>query len=268
MSIMRRHRGAKSLVMRFGATTSVLSFVASSILLTPFSHLSVFAKPAPAQIKKSTSISQSDFRLPANVVAPESYEIFVDPDIEEGKFSGTESVEISVMSPTRTIVLNSADLKIDRATYASVGSKSSEHKAQVTFDAKAEQVTFTLSSTIKPGHYRLSMRFEGVFNDKLRGFYRARFSDPSGNKQWLATTQMEPIDARRMFPCFDEPEYKATYKLSTSINPKLVALSNSPIDSESTDPATGKKLITFATTPKMSSYLVALVIGPLFRPTQ
>ena len=123
MSIVRRHRGAKSLVMRFGALAGVFSLVASSILLTPISQLSVFAKPASDRIKKSKSISQSSFRLPANVAAPDSYEIFVDPDIEKGKFSGTESVEISVMSPTRTIVMNSADLKIDNATCASVDSQ-------------------------------------------------------------------------------------------------------------------------------------------------
>ncbi|HEY9713132.1 MAG TPA: M1 family metallopeptidase, partial [Chroococcales cyanobacterium] len=108
----------------------------------------------------------------------------------------------------------------------------------------------------------MKLNFKGTLNDKLRGFYRSSFKDASGKMRTIATTQMEPADARRMFPCFDEPAYKATFQITVVIPSDLTAISNGPIVSTTLDEKSQKLVVTFAETPKMSSYLVALVVGP------
>lgn len=201
-------------------------------------------------------------RLP-KVAEPINYQISVEPYTERGRFYGTETVTLNVLKPIHELVLNAADLKIVDATLQSSAPKAVPMQSKVELAQDVEQAIFALPREVQPGKYRLSLRFEGLLNDKLRGFYRSSFTDKAGKKHWLATTQMEPSDARRMFPCFDEPEYKATFTLTANIAPDVVALSNSPIAQETVDAKTKRKTVRFEETPQMSSYLLALVVGEL-----
>ena len=107
----------------------------------------------------------------------------------------------------------------------------------------------------------LSVGFRGTLNDQLRGFYRSTFTDDAGATHTIATTQFESTDARRAFPCFDEPAFKATYTVTLVVPAGLSAYSNSPVAFETPLPD-GRREVSFAPTMKMSTYLVAFVIGP------
>src|SRR5205085_594511 len=130
-----------------------------------------------------------------------------------------------------------------------------------------EQLRIVPANMLAPGKYRLRLSFAGTLNDKLRGFYRSTYKDAGGHPHTLAATQMEPTDARRMFPCFDEPAFKATYKITAVIDPSLTAISNAPVASQKIDPKSHKKIVSFAQTPPISSYLLALIVGK-FESTQ
>jgi puromycin-sensitive aminopeptidase len=215
-----------------------------------------------SSLSQSCAAAAESARLPDSVT-PVAYDIFVEPNIEKGKFTGSERVSVNVANPTTEIVLNAVDLKILEAKCTSTERSPVPLKVKVSYRPQLEQIALQLSHEIQPGRYELAMNFDGVLNQKLRGFYKSSFTDGSGHKRWLATTQMEANDARRMFPCFDEPEYKATFTLTTAIDSDLVAISNSPIAKESTDAKAKRKVVHFQPTPKMSTYLVALVVGPL-----
>ena len=228
--------------------------------------------------------------LPGGAI-PLSYNIFVLPQVEDGKFSGTESIVLNVTKPSKSIVLNSVDLKVQDADYRQLGTikgsttnsgnadytgvpevasnKSSERakckvqKLKFRYDEDNQQLVLESPHKINAGKYEVSMKFRGDLNDKLKGFFRVSYRDSAGVKHWMAATQMEATDARRMFPCFDEPQYKATFKISTSIDPADTAISNAPILNEETDAQTKRKIVSFEESPKMSTYLVALVVGRL-----
>ena len=118
-----------------------------------------------------------------------------------------------------------------------------------------------LSRTLQPGEWRLHLSFQGKLNDQLRGFYRSTYKDASGTTQTLAATQFEATDARRAFPCWDEPDFKAVFATTLVIDPHLTAISNTSVISESVE--SNKKLVRFADTIKMSTYLVAFIVGQL-----
>lgn len=200
-------------------------------------------------------------RLSTDVV-PSRYNLRIETDLGAWQFKGTETILVSVRRPVSTIVLNASELQISKVGIRPVGS-STHTPPNIKTEAKPqqEQVHLLLPKLLPAGQYEISLAFEGTLNDKLRGFYRAHYNDTQGVRRTLAATQMEPTDARRMFPCFDEPAFKASYQITTLVAPDLTAISNAPIKSESTDQSTGKKLIEFAPTPPMSTYLVALVIG-------
>lgn len=199
------------------------------------------------------------YRLPEGV-APKSYDLFVEPDLLKRSFIGKETVLITVSQPVSAVVLNGAELKISSASLKSTDGK--QCKLTVTMEPTFERIHLSTGSTIQPGTYQLALNFTGILNDQLRGFYRSDFKDKKGVTHYIATTQMEPTDARRMFPCFDEPSYKATYKITASIDPSLTAISNSTSVDDAVDAKSHKRVIKFAETPIMSSYLVALVVGP------
>ncbi len=202
-----------------------------------------------------------DFRLPRNV-EPIHYKLHLIPDFARFTFYGSEAVEIRVLAATKSIVLNSAELKVSSALVRSKSGSAIE--ARVRYDEELEQLWLSFDQVINPGTWTVEIEFRGVLTDKLRGFYRSNFVDPKGVEQVIATTQFEATDARRAFPCWDEPDLKATFEISLDIPDDLLAVSNSkPVSRKKLDG--GLVRVQFARTIKMSTYLVAFVVGPLKR---
>ena len=197
------------------------------------------------------------YRLPRSVV-PRHYELTLAPDLEASRFDGVETVTVQVLEPVQEIVLNAAELDIQGAM---LRAGTTELAADVQLDPERERVTIILPRTVEPGEWQLELRFTGVLNDKLAGFYRSTYTDADGVERVIATTQFESTDARRAFPCWDEPDFKAVFGVTLVVQEGLVAISNGPVVREA--PMEGKRAVTFADTMPMSTYLVAFVVGPL-----
>ena len=133
-------------------------------------------------------------------------------------------------------------------------------EASVTYDEESQRATLTLDRQIEPGEWRLFCGFTGILNDQLHGFYRSTFTDVDGEDQVIATTQFEAADARRAFPCWDEPDFKAVFAITLIVPENLLAVSNG---AEVERTQLGDKVaIRFADTMRMSTYIVAFVVGP------
>ncbi len=197
--------------------------------------------------------------LPANV-RPSHYQITLQPDLEKFTFDGLEIINIEIAEATSEIILNADELQIHSATLIKDGR--SAGAASITLNSERETATLSFADSISPGEAQLDLRFTGALNDKLRGFYRSQYVNPEGEVSYLATTQFEATDARRAFPCWDEPACKATFQLTLNIPANMVAVSNTPaIDQAGLD--AGYKSVMFAQTPVMSTYLLAFVVGDL-----
>ena len=199
-------------------------------------------------------------------IRPVRYELTLEPDLEAATFAGEVLISVLVTAPTDTIACNALDLDILAAdlTEGPLSDGSPLAVTGVALDAETERVTFTLERTLLPGEAHLRVRFNGQLNDKLRGFYRSTFTDTDGVEQVIATTQFEATDARRAFPCWDEPDHKASFAISLIVDEDLFAVSNaSELSREPAPDRTGKHLVRFAETIVMSTYLVAFVVGPL-----
>ncbi len=201
--------------------------------------------------------SGSDFRLP-KTVTPRRYEIRLIPDLTQFTFTGDESVAIVVNSPTSEIVLNALELEIDRVS-AERGKTSLNGKSEL--DPKKERAILRFDRALEAGEWTLKIAFRGILNDKLHGFYRSQYQDAAGKTHTAATTQFESTDARRAFPCWDEPELKASYKVTLVVDQDLTAISNAHAESEQPSTIKGKKEVVFAETMVMSTYLVAFIVG-------
>jgi puromycin-sensitive aminopeptidase len=198
------------------------------------------------------------YRLP-RVAIPTRYDLRLEPDLTTLTFVGDETVTLEVTEPISEIVLNAVELTISEATITSEGGDS--HRGVPVADEPAERCRITFASTLAPGTWRLRLAFTGTLNDKLRGFYRSSYKDPNGEVRLMAATQFEATDARRAFPCWDEPAFKAVFAVTLVIDPKLTAVSNTSIVGERVE--RGRKVVTFADSMKMSTYLVAFVVGEL-----
>lgn len=212
--------------------------------------------------------SQNRFRLPVGI-RPDEYELNFEPDLANFKFTGSEKIKLEILRPCTEIVLNAHELKVSKAeiarslsTQEDQGEPAGYRSLDVELEPAHELVKLKAKRTLRPGSYELKCSFEGVLNNELRGFYRAQYEDDQHNKRWLAATQMEPTDARRMFPCFDEPAYKAVFNVRVLVDKNLTAISNAPAQRSEEMPG-AKKLVVFEPSPKMSSYLLALVVGDL-----
>ena len=197
--------------------------------------------------------------LPANV-RPSHYQITLQPDMEKFTFDGLEVIDIEVLETTSEIVLNACELRVPAGMLIKNGEWI--RASSVTLDEERETVTLAFPDPIEPGPAQLDLRFVGELNDKLRGFYRSQYVNPEGEVSYLATTQFEATDARRAFPCWDEPACKATFQLTLNIPADMVAVSNTPILEQAGLDA-GFKSIMFGRTPIMSTYLMAFVVGDL-----
>jgi puromycin-sensitive aminopeptidase len=199
------------------------------------------------------------YRLPRHVV-PTRYDLRLEPDLKTFTFAGDETITLTVTETTRDIQLNAIELSIDRAEIAD----DSGHTlvATVALDEATERCRLTFAEPLKPGTWRLRIVFRGTLNDKLRGFYRSTYKDEAGRTHTLAATQFEATDARRAFPCWDEPAFKAVFASSLLIEQNLVAVSNTA-PKRVAEFANGRKLVEFTDTIPMSTYLVAFVVGEL-----
>ncbi len=198
--------------------------------------------------------------LPGNV-KPVKYQLVLTPDLQSFTFQGEETVHIQVIEPTSSITMNCEEIAV-QSCRLTLSDGTALDASETAMDSSDETVTFQFSRTIAPGDARLDIRYTGELNDKLRGFYRSRYTDAEGRERYMASTQFEATDARRAFPCWDEPALKATFDVTLVIPDDLVAVSNMPVVSE-TPAGPGLKRVRFAETPIMSTYLLAFVVGDL-----
>ena len=201
-------------------------------------------------------------RLPDGV-SPVRYDLTLVPDLGAATFSGSCNTELDVATPTAEISCNALELEIDAAWLTTAGGDRID-PTSVALDEEAERVTFTFAEPIATGTASLHTEFRGVLNDKLRGFYRSTFTDADGAEQVIATTQFEATDARRAFPCWDEPERKAVFAVTLIVAEDQFAVSNAAELSRTPSAVLpGHDVVLFADTMVMSTYLVAFIVGPL-----
>ncbi|HEY2626885.1 MAG TPA: M1 family metallopeptidase, partial [Candidatus Udaeobacter sp.] len=196
-------------------------------------------------------------KLPKQVV-PTEYSIRIIPDLEKLTFTGSETVKLNVHAPVRELVLNALELEIARA---SVDDKNLPQSA-VEIDRSTELLTLTLPSELAAGDHTLALSFSGKINQQGQGFFYMRYQEQgTGAKKIALGTQFEATDARRFFPCWDEPSFRARFKLTAVVPENWLAVSNMPVESE-TKIGNGKE-VRFAMTPSMASYLNVFVAGEL-----
>ncbi len=205
---------------------------------------------------KTKKKSNQSIRLSQNIT-PLHYSIFLHPDLETHVFSGEETITLSIQKPTKEITLHSLELAIESAMIAVGKQKISAQK--ISYDEKNETATFHFERAIPKGKAKLSLSFSGILKDNMRGFYKSRY-EVEGKERFMATTQFEATDARRCIPCFDEPAHKAVFEVSLAVAPDKTAISNTlPVSIKEHE--AGYKIVSFAPTPKMSTYLLAFIVG-------
>jgi puromycin-sensitive aminopeptidase len=234
----------------------------SSWLYPSLSHAATEQSKGEIMNQASSSNTRDPYRLPRHVV-PIRYDLRLEPDLTAGRFAGQETVTLTIRHSTSEIILNAIELDITSAQIA--GDSGSSRQATVMLDAALERCHLTFDTPLLPGTCRLTLTFSGTLNDKLRGFYRSTYKDEHGATHSMAATQFEATDARRAFPCWDEPDFKAVFASTLVIDPTFTAVSNTTIASETL--AGGKKIVRFADSIKMSTYLVAFIVGRI-EPTE
>lgn len=190
-------------------------------------------------------------------VIPINYDLTFETNFSNFTFSAKEVLDIKIPKPTNTIRLDAAELKIKRC-HVVFGENILSARARL--DKKTESLLITTQKKID-GDVRIIIDFTGILNDRLLGFYRSQYKDQKGRTKYFATTQFEAADARRAFPCVDEPEAKATFDITLITQRNQMAVSNMNLISKK---RIGNKVVhKFARTPIMSTYLVYLGVGEL-----
>ncbi|KAJ1956620.1 hypothetical protein EC988_001251, partial [Linderina pennispora] len=204
--------------------------------------------------------------LPTNVT-PVHYDILLAPDLDALTYTGSVKIRVRINESTDKIVLHSNELEISSASLsgpaaAQLGSDSLA-AASITLEKSDETVHVAFAQALPAAtDAELTISFRGILNDLMVGFYRSTYTDAEGNTKNMATTQFEPTDARRAFPCWDEPMQKATFDVTLRVKEDLTALSNMDVR-ETKQVGNGLKEVAFNTTPIMSTYLLAFIVGEL-----
>ncbi|HEY5227205.1 MAG TPA: M1 family metallopeptidase, partial [Opitutaceae bacterium] len=197
--------------------------------------------------------ADSPIVLPTNAVAT-AYDIAVQPDIAGLTFRASAVIHLDIKDATASVVVNALDLVIDKAELQGLGATPA-----VSYDSEQQTATFTFPRKLEAGSYLLALEYHGTIYEKSSGLFALDYDSPSGKKRALFT-QFESTDARRFVPCWDEPAQKATFNLTVTAPTGLMAVSNMPV--ASIEPAgTGRQRVRFATTPRMSPYLLFLALG-------
>jgi len=237
---------------------SVAALLASAAL--------AFAAPvhaAPAQ-RVDTVDPTLPTQLPRTAI-PHHYAISVTPHADRLTFDGEVGIDLDVTKPTQAIVLNAAELDLASATLQPARGGPAV-SAQISLDPEAETATLTFPRTIAPGAYHLAIAYSGVIHTQANGLFALDYKDPAGVRKRAIFTQFEPADARRFFPGWDEPDYKASFDLTARVLADSMAVGNMPAASSKPLPG-GLKEVRFQTTPTMSSYLLFFGDGDFGRIT-
>lgn len=198
------------------------------------------------------------YRLPRTVI-PHRYQIEITPDLAAETFKGLLRVDVEISHNTDHIIMNAVNLTLsDVVMTASTGES---YPGTVIYEREYERVRLEFAGELTPGLWTLALAFDGQLGHDLRGFYVTTVKQKNGETLVIASTQCEATDARRIFPCWDEPDFKATFAITLVVDADLTALSNAQEVSSIVDEA-GKRHVQFAETIPMSTYLVALIVGP------
>ncbi len=235
-------------------TISITAIVAIALASAPAAATSLARAEAPY------AFTSTPGRLPKNVV-PTHYRIDLTPSPDMLTFAGSEVVDIKVLTSTNRVVLNALDMKLRSASLVGEPGQS----AAITPMPTAESVALDFAHPLSPGAHRLSIAFTGRINGFGRGLFHVDYPIAQGTGRMIAT-ELEPADARRVFPCWDEPAFKASFEPSVTVPRDFLAVSNMPAAGE--QPVGAKlKRVSFGATPRMSTYLFVLVAGNLERLT-
>ncbi|MEO5690444.1 MAG: M1 family metallopeptidase [Burkholderiaceae bacterium] len=210
------------------------------------------------------SLCATAFAAPANRmilpddVVPDAYRIAITPHIAETTFDGSVEIDVRVRRRTARIVLDSADLVLAGATL-----DADKAATRITLDAQRQRATFTFAHPIAPGRHTLRIAYRGKINDQAAGLFRLQYATPAGQATSLFT-MFEDSDARRFVPSWDEPARRATFELTVTVPAASMAVGNMPV--AATEALAGDlKRVRFATTPKMSTYLLFFGLGDFER---
>ena len=216
---------------------------------SPFSRTILCAAAVVLSLVPASAFAQ---RLP-DTVRPDHYTLTLTPNLTAATFTGVESIDVTLAEPTDHITLNAVQIAFQSVTVSAEGK---QQTATISEEKNKEQATFTFPNKLAAGKATLSIAYTGILNNELRGFYLSKTA-----RRNYAVTQFESTDARRAFPSFDEPAFKATYDVTLIVDKGDTAISNSPIESDTPGPTAGKNTLKFFTTPRMSTYLVAFLVG-------
>ncbi len=196
-------------------------------------------------------LKKLNVRLDPKVI-PLEYKIELKPDLENFTFSGVETITINLLRPGKFLTLHSKEIEI-------ITAQIKDEFAKISYNTRNETATFTFKKIIPKGKVNLTIVFTGILNDKMRGFYRSQYYVKE-KVYHMATTQFEATDARRAFPCFDEPAQKAVFHVSLIVPKGKTAISNTLPVSVAEHEA-GFEIVRFGPSPKMSTYLLAFIVG-------
>ena len=240
----------RNLTIRLLAATAL-----AACAVSPALSQSAAPPPAPSQVTS---------QLPRNAV-PSHYAITVTPNAADLSFTSKVSIDIALTQASNSITLNAADLVFAKAVIRRGKGKATA--AKVTIDAPAQTATLTFPKNFAPGKYTLDIDYSGKIYQQANGLFALDYQDPAGAQKRALFTQFEAPDARRFVPSWDEPNYKATFDLTAIVPAGEMAVSNMPVQM-TFGAAGGKKAYRFATSPKMSTYLLFFGLGEFDRITK
>lgn len=215
----------------------------------------------PLHAEAPFSFETTPGQLPKTVV-PEHYRFNIAPDLDTLRFRGHETVTIRVLEASDRIVLNALDIEVQHAELGGPALGGRRLTASPRIDTDRQILSLNFDETLKPGEYELVLDYTGLIGPQAQGLYYDRYPAPDGSEKLMLGTQMEPTDARRLLPCWDEPAFRASFEMSVDLPQRFSAYSNMPVKSSEALDA-DRKRVQFGRTPKMPSYLIVLVAGEL-----
>src|SRR3981189_372762 len=237
---------------RAGAVRALAAMLAATIVID-------LALSGIAVAEPGYSFDTTPGKLPKAVI-PLHYAIELTPDLENLRLAGVEIVDVEVREPTARLVLNAVDM-----TFGAASIDDDAQRADIALDATAETATLTFPKVLAAGSHRLRIGFTARINAFGRGLFYVDYPTDNGMKRMLSS-KLEPAAARRIFPCWGEPAFKATFALTATVPSAFMAVGNMPVVREDLV-APNLKQVAFAPTPKMSSYPFVLPAGELERLT-